>query len=226
MEGIMRIRRNTGTILLFLGIIVVSQPAAAEPIRVLGGMAYDAAVDSAPRIALFATERGFSLSAVPDHPLFGPRCMGDCAPGDLVSIGASWSDHDLPGVGSLDGVTFPLGMGSTTEGSALVDFRGPMWTAPLFTGTTTATVAVPISFSGLIRPPTPEGENPSFIPLTGSGLATLSLSWNAPTEGWLLSRARYELLADEEPVPEPATLLLTGSGLIALWCRRRRKLFD
>ena len=221
----MRMRRNTGTILLILGIALAS-PAAAEPIRVLGGMTYDAAVDSAPRIDLFSTERGFSLQSVPATPQFGPRCMGDCAPGDLVSIRASWSDQDLPGVGSLDGVTFPLGMGSTVEGSALVDFNGPMWTAPAFTGAMTATMTVPITFFGLIRPPTPEGQNPIFNPLTGSGLATLSLSWNAPSEGWLLSGARYQLMADQEPVPEPATLLLTGSGLAMLWSRRRRRNFN
>ena len=219
----MRMRRNTGTILLILGITFASLPAAAEPIRVLGGMTYDAAVDSAPRIDLFSIERGFSLVAVPAQPQFGPRCMGDCAPGDQLSIRASWSDHDLPGVGTLDGVTFPLGMGSSLEGSALVDFDGPLWTAPAFTGATTATVAVPISFFGLIRPPTPEGQNPSFFPLTGSGLATLSLSWNAASEGWLLSGARYELRADEAPVPEPATMLLTGTGLAAAVLSRRRR---
>lgn len=222
----MRMRRNTGTLLLILGITLAS-PAAAEPIRVLGGMTYDAAVDSAPRIELFSTERGFSLSAVPDTPNFGPRCVGDCAPGDLVPITASWSDHTLHGMASLDGATFPLGMGSTVEGSALVAFDGPMWTAPAFTGAMTASVAVPITFSGLIRPPTPEGQNPLFIPLIGGGLATLALAWNAPSEAWLLSGARYELTADPAPVPEPATLLLAGSGLAAAaWRRRRRQRVD
>ncbi len=219
----MRMQRNAGTILLTLGITLASLPAAAEPIRVLGGMTYDAATDSAPRIDLFSTERGFSLHAVPAQPHFGPRCLGDCVPGDLLSIQASWSDHDLPGIGSLDGATFPLGMGSTVEGSALVNFDGPMWTAPAFTGAMTATVTVPIIFSGLIRPPTPEGQNPSFIPLTGSGLATLALSWNTSSEGWLLSQASYDLNADPAPVPEPATLLLTGSCLAATAWRRRKR---
>ena len=223
----MRRWRNTGTLLLILGITLASRPAAADPIRVLGTMTYDAAVDSAPRIDLFSTQRGFSLRAVPAQPQFGPRCMGDCVPGDRVSIRASWSDHDLPGVGSLDGATFPLGMGSTVEGSALVDFNGPLWTAPAFTGAMTTTVAVPITFFGLIRPPTPEGQNPSFIPLTGNGLATLALSWNAPSEGWLLSEARYQLSANAAPVPEPATLLLIGSGLAAaVWRRRKRQRVD
>jgi hypothetical protein len=222
MEVMMRMRRNTGTILLILGMALASLPAAAEPIRALGQMTYNAAVDPAPHIDLFSTERGFSLSAVPSEPQFGPRCMGDCAPGDIVSIRASWSDSDLPGVASLDGATFPLGAGSTVEGSALVDFNGPTWTAPAFTGALMTTVAVPITFSGLIRPPTPEGQNPSFTPLTGSGLATLALSWNAPSEGWLLSGARYQLTADVAPVPEPATFLLAGSGLAAAAWRRRR----
>lgn len=223
----MRVWRNTGTILLILGMTLASLPAAADPILVLGQMTYNAAVDSAPRLDLFSAERGFSLRAVPAQPQFGPRCTGDCAPGELLSIRASWSDHDLPGVGSLDGATFPLGMGSTVEGSALVDFNGPMWTAPAFTGAMTTTVAVPITFAGLIRPPTPEGQNPSFFPLTGSGLATLALSWNATSEAWLLSSANYELSADAAPVPEPATLLLTGSALAAAaWRRRKRQRVD
>ncbi len=91
----------------------------------------------------------------------------------------------------------------------------------------TTTVTVPITFSGLIRPPTPEGQNPSFTALTGSGLATLALSWSASSEGWLLSGARYELTADLAPVPEPATLLLAGSGLVAaVWRRRKRQRVD
>jgi hypothetical protein len=227
MEVMMRMRRNTGTILLILGITVAGVPAAAEPILVLGRMTYDAAVDSAPRRDLVPSERGFSLRAVPAQPQFGPRCTGDCAPGDRVSIRASWSDHDLPGIGSLDGATFPLGFGSTVEGSALVDFNGPMWTVPAFNGALTTTVAVPITFSGLIRPPTPEGQNPLFIPLVSSGLATLALSWNAPSEGWSLSGASYELQAAPAPVPEPATLVLVGSGFAAaVWKRRRRQRVD
>ena len=48
----MRMRRSPGTILLILGMTLASLRAAAEPIRVLGGMTYDAAVDSAPRIRI------------------------------------------------------------------------------------------------------------------------------------------------------------------------------
>ena len=219
----MRMRRNMGTLLLTLGITLVGGSVAAEPIRVLGTMTYDAAVDPAPNIALFSAERGFSLRAVPDHPFFGPRCVGDCAPGDLVGIHASWSDHDLPGIGSLDGATFRLGMGSEEEGFASVFFDGPMWTAPAFTGALTATVVVPITFSGLIAPPTPQNQSPLITRLSGGGLATLALSWNAPSEAWTLSGARYELTADPAPVPEPATLLLAGSGLAAAAWRRRRR---
>jgi hypothetical protein len=37
-EVMMRPRQNTGTIVLILGMTLASLPAAAEPIRVLGGM--------------------------------------------------------------------------------------------------------------------------------------------------------------------------------------------
>ena len=220
----MRLRGKSGTLLLTLGVSLAGLPATAEPIRVLGGMTYTFPDDPAPRVELFSAERGFSLSSVPDVPFFGPRCMGDCPPGELVNIHASWSDHNLPGTASLDGRTFPIGIGSEDEGFASVFFDGPMWTAPQFTGSLTATVVVPITFTGTIAPPTPEGTVPHLTGLFGSGLATLSLSWNAPTDGWLLSAARYELTDESAPVPEPATLLLTGAGLsAAAWRRRKRQ---
>ena len=219
----MCMRKETGQVLLALGVLLVAARAAsAEPIRVLGGMTYDAAIDVAPRIELFSAERGFSLQSVPDHPFFGPRCNGDCQPGDMVQIHASWSGHDLPGMASLDGATFRIGIGSEEEGFGFVFFDGPSWTAPAFTGLTTATVVVPITFTGTLAPPTPDDEIPQLTRLSGGGVATLALSWNAPTDGWLLSRARYELSADAAPIPEPATFLLVGSGLAAAAWRRRR----
>jgi hypothetical protein len=220
----MRLQPKSRTLLLTVGLSLATVPVAGEPIRVLGGMTYTFPDDPAPRVELFSAERQFSLSSVPDVPFFGPRCMGDCPPGELVNIHASWSDHNLPGIASLDGQTFRIGMGSEDEGFASVFFDGPMWTAPLFTGLMTATVIVPITFRGTIAPPTPDSTVPQITQLFGSGLATLSLSWNAPTEGWLLSAARYELTDDPAPVPEPATLLLTGTGLgAAVWRRRRRQ---
>lgn len=219
----MRLWRKSGTLLLTVGLSLTAVSAAADPIRVLGGLTYTFP-DDAPHVQLFSAERGFSLSSVPDVPFFGARCMGDCPPGELVGSGAGWTDHDLPGTASLDGETFRIGMGSAIEGFASVFFDGPMWTAPPLTGSMTATVVVPVTFTGAIAPPTPEGSVPQRTPLFGSGQATLSLTWNAPTDGWLLAAARYELTDDSAPVPEPATLLLTGAALSAgAWRRRKRR---
>jgi hypothetical protein len=51
-------------------------------------------------------------------------------------------------------------------------------------------------------------------PLTGSGFATLLFS---PTANgtWHLDSARYDF-GNPSPTPEPASLLLMGSGILAL----------
>jgi hypothetical protein len=57
--------------------------------------------------------------------------------------------------------------------------------------------------------------------LVGQGTATLALRRSLAVEGWEYSAARFDFEASD-PVPEPATLLLTGGGLLGLMFRKRR----
>ena len=93
--------------------------------------------------------------------------------------------------------------------------------APPFDGPT-AEVTAPFLFEGSIQPP-----STSTLPrgtLTGGGLATLTLAHvPAIPRAWTFQRLEYLFIEDPSVVPEPASMLLVGSGLAILFKRRRRR---
>jgi len=118
----------------------------ADVVRVTDG----ALVGDALRARLNATgERSLVIAGVGDISggIWGPYCP--CFPGDEIGIQATWSGGDFRGTLSLDGETFPLGLGSDDSGSAFVDFRGSL-VLPAFGGRTAVTLMTPFSFSGVV----------------------------------------------------------------------------
>ena len=154
----------------------------------------------------------------------GGFCRGTpdaCGPGSMASLLASWQDHDFPGEATLHGRTFVVGMQTTTQGSAFVEFTGSAQ-LPLFKGTERITVSAPFSFRGSVLTPFDElTGNSTLTFLTGRGSATINMIWNTTAGGaWQFESALYQFSASD-PVPEPTTMLLVGSGIATLAARRR-----
>jgi len=62
------------------------------------------------------------------------------------------------------------------------------------------------------------------FPVVGRGTATIELIPHpAGDPFWEFSRVRYEF-SDAQPIPEPATLLLFGTGMFALAAKRHRRI--
>jgi hypothetical protein len=140
--------------------------------------------------------------------------------GARLSLSAGASGSDLNGVATLDGQSFVTGLGSETQGAALVNFSASMVVPPL----TTAHVSVssPFNFFGSLLPPFGGTGSPESIALIGRGTVRVDLARIAGPFGpvWNYQRAIYRF-EDGAAVPEPATGLLVGSGLAAEMVRRR-----
>jgi hypothetical protein len=168
----------------------VAARAAADEVAITGGT-FDVDLrvsQSGPMI--LTGDRGFTFSGHPLTGLFNPwedcHLVGPapCGPGDRVSLHASWSDTDLPGAATLDGITYPH-VGGGSNPSLTVDFSGSVLLPPLGAS---ATVVAPLVFNGRFYLPN------GGVALTGSGMATLWLVPDQVLAGrWRIDKLHYEL---------------------------------
>lgn len=170
-------------------------------------------------------DRGFTLVGAVGVTggLFGPflTCI-PCMPGAPISLDAHWSDNDVRGTATFDGVTYaPLGSLSPGAASGILDFTGTAVAPPL--EGLAATLAAPFLFSGsFFFPVAGEVSGRVEASLFGSGTATVALGRSAVDNPWSYMNAVYQF-EDPDPIPEPGTLMLVGSALAGLAACRRRK---
>ena len=135
----------------------------------------------------------------------------------MLDLGARWTGSSIRSATvTLNGETFTNVGGATSTASAIVNFTGSA-IAPAFTGET-ATLIVPFLFQGEFVHFSPSFQR-LVESLSGEGMVTLTLQRNASLGAWNYVAATYEF----QPIPEPATLLLTGAGITTLWAHRRRR---
>lgn len=203
-----------------VGLVVsLSQVASADPIAITSG-AFIGDRSSVHMDAIGERDLAITAGGGSTGGFYGPfSSCSPCLPGGPVSLEMHFSGSDFPGRVSLDGESFLVGLGTSTTGSLLTNFWGET-VAPPFGGVTEVSISAPFWFDGRLNFPTPEGE-PSrpHEQLIGRGTATVNLRWGTLGDLWAVHTVRY----DFEPVPEPASLLLLGTGLVGLASRRLRR---
>jgi hypothetical protein len=197
-------------------VLLTASNVSADPIRVFGSI--EGGRDGA---AIELQGENFSLSGqgFTQGGVWTPAdCMGDCLPGEQRSLAARWSGIDLYGSATVNGTTYPFSMDEAWA-SVYADGLGT-WTVPAFTGATVTSVRVPFILEGLF------GTNAFGFEFLEQGEALINLAWSGA--GWTLANSRFSIGQQAQTVvtshsPEPATLLLLGTGLLSLLAYRRRQ---
>lgn len=209
---------------LALGIVLSGSVAFAEPIRVVrSGDVYTGNYDTG--FNLSGTDFSFMVSQWLD-PIVN---CGPCTPGAVLDLSTTLAVRDWDaGRATLDGRTYESvyydGSFSFDAGSVIVPDMPPGQSGP--DGEGLSRLFTTFTFTGTLAgfaDPSLTGTPLFSAPLTGGGLVAVAFSNYPPESGIRVLQLDYHLAA-AEPIPEPGSLLLFGSGaawIAARWRKRR-----
>lgn len=190
----------------------------AEPIVVTSGFLTSTGLSGVGHFDLVGA--GFRVAGTTDIGLVSPSMCFPCSPGDVVDLSVDLSGRlDLDGQALIDGAS----AGSLFDGGFFFD-AGSI-TIPA--NPEDFSVVRPFTFSGTLQGLDETGQHTIFTRAL-SGRGTMGVAFRAiPVFEGVEGVDFVSILFDFEsadPVPEPFTLMLVGSGLggIALRVRMRR----
>ena len=210
------------SVLLAVGLVIASVPAVtADPIQITSGSLIHGGSLTSPR-SLTLAGGGFTFEGTPVSGLVTPieQCsFPECTGGVVVNLRARWVGLDLPGTATFEERTFTNVGGLASDSSLSAEWTGTLTIPPAFTG---GDLTAPFLFSGLFRFDLFE-EGARDVGLFGGGLATLTLAPHAGHPGAFRVESLVYQFGSPEPIPEPASMLLMGTGLAGLAAVRRRR---
>jgi hypothetical protein len=201
-------------VLCAIAVQISATGAAADPIRVTSGsLSFDT---GGPPAFSLVTSSGELFEAEGFRLDWPATCFYQCSPGVVIPI-------SIVATESNDGSMFFQANGVDLFPVMQFVISGPSVTLGSDTGTPDGPFEVfqrPFTFVGQLTGYTSPDRTgtPIFdVSLTGSGTADLRTVF----EDGSYSFSSLDYNFEASPVPEPATLLLVGTGVVLIWRRRR-----